>query len=373
MEVRLCSSLVEYESLACVGRSTDSVTEYLTNLLDKGPGYYIDGFSSEFKLLLINKKIIPVVINDGKDKSCYLSALSIHYVKHGIDSVKEKIKNRLLYQALKCFGAAMNAILNIFEIDKAVYVNCWLIPTGASVYLDQNEIDKILEFFYRKYKSYAVIFKGVNNYLHLDSIQLPTSNCLTNRIVYTATVDEGFLRKTNIQKAIKAIGKTSYVLTPGEELGVPELTAIRQLYRQLYFGKHSRYSLSYTLNWFEMVRELNFFKLQAYKNIDHEIVAFTVTFFGGESMVSSLGACKVDAPDYFHLYTLNFAIRVLDAKAENKNLNYSSGGDEFKKNRGGIATSEYDLIYFDHLKFIQRSVWKGFISMCTRIIRYLNK
>lgn len=373
MEIRLYSSIMEYESVVGNNRVNDNMTKYLTNLLDKGPKYYLNDFFSEFKLLVINDKLIPVVVNEGRDKSSYLSALSVHYVKHGIDSVKEKIKNRVFFQALKLFGAGLNRLLNFFEIDKAIYLNCWLIPTGGSIYLNQHEIHKILDFFRKNYKTYAVIFKGVNNYLHLDSMQLPTSNCLINRIVYTATVDEGFLRKTNIQKAIKASKKTSYVLTQEDELGASDLNTISQLYRQLYFGKHSKYSLSYNSNWFKMIKDLDFFKLQAYKGINNEIVAFTVTFFGGESIVSSLGACKVDAPDYFHLYTLNFAIRVLDAKAENKNLNYSSGGDEFKKNRGGVAISEYDLIYFDHLKLIKRSVWKAFISLCNRTIKYLNK
>jgi len=373
MDVRLYSSLMEYEKALGGNRANDNMTIYLTNLLDKGPNYYINGFFSEFKLLVINEKLIPVVINEGRDKSSYLSALSVHYVKHGIDSVKEKIKNQLLYQALKLFGAGLNTLLNFFEIDKAIYLNCWLIPTGGSVHLSQQEIDKILDFFRIDYKSYAVVLKGVNNYLHLDSVQLPTANCLTNRIVYTAAVNEEFLKKTNIQKAIKASKKTAYVLTQEDELLDSDLSAIRQLYRQLYFGKHSKFSLSYNLNWFKMIRDLDFFKLQAFRGLNNEVVAFTVTFFGGDSIVSSLGACKVDTADYFHLYTLNFAIRVLDARAENKNLNYSSGGDEFKKNRGGLAISEYDMVYFDHLKLIKRSVWKAFISLCNRIIKYLNK
>ncbi|QPH38260.1 hypothetical protein [Pedobacter endophyticus] len=373
MVINLCSSVTEYESLSHVYRSEDGPDGYLINLLEKGPQYYIDGFNSEFKLLVVNDKIIPIVINQGKDKSSYLSALSVHYIKHGIDSVKEKVKSRLLYGSLQCLGIILNALLNLVRINKAVYVNCWIIPTGASVYLNNEELLNIREFFQGAYKSYAIIFKGVNNYLHFEGMSLPNSNCLTNRIVYAVDMDEEFLKKSDIKKAIKANAKTTYLLTQGDQLKSIDMVTIRHLYNQLYFGKHSKYSLPYNQQWFEMIRALPFFKLQAFKNSDQEVVAFTVTFLDNGSIISSLGACKQNTADYFHLYTLNFAIRVLDAKTQHKNLNYSSGGDEFKKNRGGIARAEYDLIYFDHLSLIKKSIWRFFISICNKTIMYLNK
>jgi len=373
MVINLYSTIEEAASLADVDIAKNNATSYLLNLLKKGPQNYINGFDSEFKLLVINCKIIPVVINHGHDNSSYLSALSVHYVKHGIDSVKDKVKNPVKYGALKFFGILLNKLLNLAKINKAVYVNCWMMPTGVTNSLNEMELSAIRCFFRDTYPSYALIFKGVNNYLHLEGMAIPQANSLINRIVYLAGMDEVFLDKTNIKKALSVNKKTKYKLYQSDELQAEDLPAIMQLYNRLYFGQHSKYSLSYNLKWFKMLREQPLFKLQAFKSQEQELVSFTVTFLDNNSSISSLGACKKDSKEYFHLYTLNFAIRLIDAIGKVKYINMSSGGDEFKKNRGGIAKAEYDLIYFDHLPLFKRAVWQVFISVCKKTIKYLNK
>ena len=94
---------------------------------------------------------------------------------------------------------------------------------------------------------------------------------------------------------------------------------------------------------------------------DNIIKAFSFTIEDFDYLISSIEAFDLKSADSQKLYTLNFANRLNRSIKTNKKLNLSSGGDKFKKNRGGNVFFEFDIIIYKHINIIPKIKWSIFI------------
>lgn len=336
--------------------------KYLVTLMKTDPKQFVRNFNCEYLVIQAGKKIIPIVKNDNKKNNSHLTSISIYYTLFALESLKYKMKSRVSFFLLRSIVLIFGRLINISKLDKSILVNFWFLPTGPATWLTEDEYVSILAFLKEKYPGHAVIFRGYKNYLLIDRERSAAENLLLSKIAYVIDDVQSILKKSHVKESLKFARQTAYLEHDKQNMTNLDLAGILNRYNDLYIDKYSEYSLQFTENWFKLLSENKDVYLK-FRKKDDKVVSFTVFFLDGEYVSSSVAAVEMGSEDYNHLYSLNFASRLQVAMALNKKLNLSSGGDTFKKKRGGQPRYEYDIIHFSHLKGTGKLRWKIFFGV----------
>jgi hypothetical protein len=331
----------------------------------EGTEGYIANTSHDVMLAVVGEHVIPLVINDGRSSQCYLTSPYINYVEYALEYLSS-VRNRWLLSPLRIFLAALAAIIGPRHLDRAVYINHWLLATGPTLDLTSDQLSALIDTLVHRFRDHALVFKGVRSSQSEILARLPEVKLhrLFNRQVYLWSESDPGCRKgtRDFRQDRKLLKRGDVVFSPVANPDEILVTRVTELYRRLYLEKYSRLNGTYTANWFQWM--LNAGALQFVTAEAEGAISYFATYYATQNeLIASVVGHDPELSRRHGLYRLGMSYLMQLADAQNLSLNLSSGAGRFKLNRGCRTEQEYELLYLDHLPLRQKLSWGVIMAM----------
>ncbi|MGI0119996.1 hypothetical protein [Zooshikella sp. RANM57] len=345
--------------------------DYFVPIVKNGTKSYIDNVDQPLLIAKVDNEIVPLVINNGEQDQCYLTSPIAYYIHYVADFIRT-INHKPLRISLQLLIAGLKHIFGFLKLNRVVYVNNWLLPTGPFLALERKQIDLLIKKLSCQFPRHAIVFKGCTEAAHEQLNRMTATGLLkiVHRQVYTwdqSTIEDINLSTAKQRRTFKTDQKflknTPYQLScmngkHAEKLDYSQ--ALCNLYRELYVKKYSRYSLQYNDRWFQHTLASECFNFVGFfhKASEQTLQGFISYYKSEQQLISSLvGHQTLEAKDT-GLYRCSISYLCKQSKEENLPVNLSSGAGEFKRRRGAKPSFEFDFVYIHHLSKWQQLGWR---------------
>ncbi|MEW6488394.1 MAG: hypothetical protein AB1578_10860 [Thermodesulfobacteriota bacterium] len=330
-------------------------------------GAFLDGAAGLcLELLRVGGQTVPVVVSDGVGRKAAIFSPRGHYLEYPI----HEIARRSAWWSqgrLRAVLFPLSLLLGLGRIDRAVYVNHWLLVGGPTLRLDRDRLGELVEGLRLRYPSHALIFSGVVPALAprlMQDLLALGGRAVQSRIVYL--LDPGRSLGGRARKKVRGTRNADEALARANRhrrIDDPGLLAgrgarMRDLYAQLYLDKHAgELNPRYRAAFFELVLGSGIFCAAGWMGEDGALEAFNLHLADGGAIGWSLCGYDRSAPVSRGLFRLAAGEDVEAAKAGNRILNWGGGNGDFKRFRGAEPAFEYDLVFDGHLSVWRRVPW----------------
>ncbi|MEK7434299.1 MAG: hypothetical protein AABZ74_14300 [Cyanobacteriota bacterium] len=355
------------------------IKQYSLPLIKNGLLNHLDNIDAEMQLLCVEENVFPIVISNLKPKvkNSYVCSATTHYLDYAKDEINMELADQKM---LKTFsGYAIDFFKFFFEkmdFEKTVFVNNLLLSTNLYPDLDLNVLEKTLAFLIKKFPDYPIMFKSVNKEFNTNIMnKLESLDCVRifSRQVYVLDPKlEEYKQKNNYYNDLRLTKKTKYIW---EEIKSPEnidLTRIKDLYRFLYIDKYSQMNPQFNEKFFlETIGNPMFtYKLLKKDNVICGVLGY---FNRNNTITAPIVGYDTSIDQKDGLYRLIIFEMMQDSIKNNWILNMSSGVSKYKMMRGAVGTTEYNMVYYKHLKKTQQIPWFIFEKLTKNVIEVVAK
>jgi hypothetical protein len=313
-------------------------------------------------VLLVGDKLVPVVINDGREEDCYLLSPLAHYVKYMLIELGKMGRNR----AARATAAAVRVLGQLCRplgFNQCVSVNNWLFTTNPTLSLSTDELAGVTRLLARRYPRYAIVIRSVDA---RDPQRRRLYESAGYRLVVNRPVHEwnpnGMRRsqRRHIRQDLRQLGDPRFEICRQAPLSPGGEEAIAALYTQLYVKKHAGYNARYTARFFRSVLDARMMNLTTVR-MGQVLAAFTTELEDGDRTIAALvGYDTALDQRRYPLYRMAVASAFEHAWTRRRRLFLSTGAAAFKTYRGSFEWLEYEAIYDRHLPVPRRLPWALF-------------
>lgn len=346
---------------------------FLSPILTRGVRTYIGNVVTSLQLLQIDDVVLPVTINDAEYGTSYACSMYDFYIRYLITELKFLNipgLERVIAILLKMIGKLCQA----FQINKAVFVNNWMISTNLYPALSEDQLLQIGEFLRHTYPDHLIAFKSLNrrsNQESLDVLLRSGYRALATRRVFI--LDRGFkTNKRDLRRDERLVQDAEYSVIDKGDICAADIPRLRELYHLLYVEKYSPVNQHYTEEFFRLALATELFELIAVRR-NGRIDAFAAYSITDDVMIAPLVGYDTSVPKEVGLYRMVIYLTTQEARRCGVVLNLSAGVASFKRSRGATPHMEYSAIAYSHLPPLRRAFWRVFTEVIDRIgVRLLS-
>lgn len=347
----------------------------LLPFIKQGPSHYIENANTSLQALLIDDLVLPVAVNEPNSKNSYVCSLYSHYVNYGYEEINA-LKNWLPKWILKGMIHLVDRLLLFGEIDKAVFVNNWLLPTNLYPDISAEQIAAITKTLVKRYPAHAIAFRSVNR-LYPSSLFVGLKQAgydfLISRMIYfTKTDDSKAFTSRMFKSDMKVIKESPYAVVDDTERLIREASRLKQLYRALNIEKYSAWNPQFNENFIRLALEKEWMTLRGLE-LNGRIDAVLGYFTLNSVMTSPFFGYDTSLPLETGLYRQISTLLLLEAKERGLLLHQSSGAGHYKKLRRAEEDFEYTAVYIRHLPIKRRLIFHMLIEAMSTIGKSLLK
>jgi hypothetical protein len=348
---------------------------YLRDFLRLGPALLASTTEQERFVLAVDGTPIPVVVNDGREKDCYLLSPYAHYVKYArleFDKISG-MQARLLGRAVTSVGRLCLPL----GFNRCLSVNNWLFTTSPDLRLTPSQLATVTRTLVERHPGLPIIFRCVDA---RDPATQRTFADAGYKLVVNRPVHEWHPERTERKHRRQARHDLKKLLHPpaGLEVETPATLPpgaeedVHRLYSLLYIQKHAGYNCRYTARFFRAAHDTGVMQFVLVR-LEGRIVAFCTLFEDGDRTVLSLVGydTALDRQKY-PLYRMMMAHGLRLGFERNRLIFLSTGAATFKHNRGSKEWMEYEAVYDRHLPGYRRLPWSAFKAIYDRGVKDLD-
>ena len=333
----------------------------------KGLGAFVENETScRMELIELKGGIFPLVINSGNSHRCYVSSPTCHYLKYAAQEVLRKDTRhakRLLTLAAK---PLLEMLCRAWLFDRVVSLNNWMLPTNPYRNPGCAQIEALTLRLLKTYPDHALVFRNVEpgrGPLFQNLLACGYSP-QRSRLVYVwrPKMFAKLPKKTryNIRRDLRLLDNGPYQTLDGDRTwSSADVRQFQRLYHQLYIRKHSRYNLQFSRRWFATMLNNRLSEVRAWSR-NGRIEAFVMFIDERDRLTGAIIGYDTQINPAAGLYRRTVACLIHEALARNKPLFLSSGAGRFKKLRGALPITEYEMVYSHHLDWPRRAMWRFF-------------
>lgn len=315
---------------------------------------------------------IPVVINDGGSRGCYLTSPSCHYCAYAADAVEAKMQSRVVG---RLGGLALRGLAHWArrrQLDRVASVNNWMLSTNPAPTIGPREVRELTSSLVGRFPDHALVFRTVERGRGSLAEGLEAAGWwrMPNRLVFHWDPERvpmlGKKCRQTLRRERRAIATHGYGSMPiGEAARGAGVARIRELYRDLYVGKHSGWNPDFTLPWFEHAAVQGWMNWRCLAR-DGRVDGFSVWYEETDritGMVLGYDRTMTDVP----LYRMLVADLLSEGERCGKPVFLSSGAGRFKQLRGASACWEFEYVHDGHLRRARRAPWRALKVLYERL------
>jgi len=347
---------------ATIGRLTgsDPARAYVKAVVSAGAAFYVDNANVETKAITVGGKILPLLIASGRrDGNADICSIYSHYVEYTIAEVTRR-RPRLPIGLARALMLPLATVLSRGCIDRAVFVNNWILPTNPAPRLSPPELAKMTGVLTAANPDAAIVFRSVNARTDGSFVTALRENgyrLIRSRRVYLLdTVRGDHRRHGNFLFDARLLARSPYAVLSDDRALLPHTGRMAALYRDLYLDKYTRLNPQLNERFFSLTIGERFLNYRALEK-DGRVDGFISYLVQDGVMTSAVLGYDQGLPRKLGLYRQLYAILIREAAEQQLVLHLSGGAARFKELRGAVPEEEYDAVYDRHLPPFRRFAW----------------
>ncbi|HEX4352962.1 MAG TPA: hypothetical protein VHZ95_08615 [Polyangiales bacterium] len=340
---------------------------YLAEFLRGGPRSLIEAVDLPRLVVAVESELVPVVVNDGRERLCYFLSPRVHYVDYMREELA-KIRGNREAAILAYLVALLGRVSAPLGFNRCVSVNNWLFTTSPSLQLTAAGLTALTRALAERFP-FPIVVRGID--LRDDAarrtferagyafvVNRPVFELDTTRIDKLASSQRAYIKRDQL-----ALDRSGLRVVVDDPLPGDDAARVAALYRGLYLEKHSRFNARYTPAYFRLAADSGIERVVTLRDEAGTIVAFMTLRPERDRLVLALvGYDLARQAAGLPLYRGIFAAALRIAREEQRICFMSTGNAEFKRRRGGIEWLEYEAVYARHLSLPRRAPWQMFKS-----------
>jgi hypothetical protein len=313
---------------------------------------YVINIDAKIEAIELGGLPFPVTINEpGGDNAWVCSPLTT-YSRYALEETRRAVPGALAWPLAGVIGAA-GRWLQAAALDKAVYVNNWLLSTNLYPSAEGIDFNAVRDALKARWPGHAIWFRSLNFVQHADWLHgLATAGfeLIPTRQVYLfRDVARCAREHQNLRRDFKSLRSTSLQQVDGSAFTMDDFVDCETLYGLLYLEKYSRLNPHYTAAFLHQWHRAGLLELSGFRDQSGRLRAVLGIFAQGSLVTAPVVGYDTAWPQSAGLYRLLMA-RVLAFTQERAGtLNLSAGAAHFKRLRGGEPAIEYSAVLCDHL------------------------
>jgi len=374
-DVELCGP----EGLASFAwpEGTDYERAFLTPLMKDGARPHVANIETRMMLLRAGSIVMPVTINDREYDNSYVCSPYTAVISYPLEELG-KLNSRALRGALKSLIHVMSPLVRGGGINRVVSVNNWLLSTNLYPAWNGGHLDRLTELLVAQFPDKAIMFRSLNRATNDELYQAFAKAgyvLAPSRQVYLFDgVRPDYLRRPNTRWDQKLLKNSPYTEVNHDGLTENDDAEIVRLYDLLYLKKYSYHNPQFTSRLVGLWRRERLLELFALRSPEGRLDGVVGCFSRNRVMTAPMVGYDTMLPQKLGLYRMLMAIVLREAARQNMTLNLSSGAAGFKRLRGGEPHIEYSAIFYAHLPWQRRAIWRTLSLLLTQIgARVLKK
>ena len=343
----------------------DHAQRVLIPLMRDGTRTYISNVEVEVRVLVADDIVLPLAIVDGPSElphPSYVVSPTSHYVDYAKREVELELHDRpLLRRLFTPLLDLFRPLLRWSQIEKAVYVNNWLLSTNLYPRFPPGVSRALLELLTSAFPDHALVFRSVNHDLNTElgnELRVLGFRAIFSRQVYILDPRTGaHRRKKSYCKDRSLARRMPYEWINASALTESNCSRLKRLYDDLYLDKYSRYNPQFTEAFFRAALSLGWLDLWALRSEDRIDGILGFVRCQGVMTTPLIGYDR-SLPEERGLYRLISLKLIEEAERLGLILHQSSGAAKFKKHRGSEPSIEYSFVFDRHLPHRRRLPWQ---------------
>lgn len=339
----------------------------------EGIGRYVANEAvARMEMVSVGEASIPVVVNDGDSRGCYLTSPSCHYCAYAADAVEARMQSRAVG---RLGGLALRGLARWARrrhLDRVASVNNWMLSTNPAPTIGQRDVRELTSSLVERFPDHALVFRSVERGRGslADDLEAAGWWRMPNRLVFQWDPDRAPMLGRKCRKTLRRdrreIVEHGYRSMPiGEAIHGAGAGRIRELYRDLYVGKHSGWNPDFTLPWFEHAAAQGWMSWRCLAR-DGRVDGFHVCYEEADRLTGGVlgyDRTMTDVP----LYRMLVADALAEGERRGKPVFLSSGAGRFKELRGAEARWEFEYVHDGHLRRARRAPWRALKALYERL------
>ncbi len=323
----------------------------------------IRNVQADLYIMEIDGIFLPIAVTDFNLDNSYVCSIYNHYISYSLAELTT-LQNPALEATMAGLIRGAGLLLQAGQVDRAVYVNNWLLSTNLSGDLTADQIRRITEFLVDCFPDRAILWRSLNaarGEQQLDSYRQNHYRLLGSRQIYwfdSTKFDQlKQSQRWHIRRDLRLLDQYPYEVIVDREILLTHRDRLIELYNLLYLEKYFDYNPQFTPQFLEAALhnpQFSFTALQLHEEIEG-VVGFYVL---DGVMTAPIFGYNTKLSPKLGLYRLLSALLAQEALQRQLQCNESSGAASFKQNRGGVAQIEYSAIYDRHLPWYRQQVWE---------------
>lgn len=353
----------------------EAFRQFFEPLITNGTLPYIKNLDVEVALLAVGRRLIPLAFGKSSERhQAYVASNMGQYINYPINELG---KLDVLKGAKK--WATITSLILIRTIaaagafDHCIFVNAFLLSSNLWGDTAGLKVEEMILFLKSRYPNRAIVFKGITKEFHNELFdKLSQNDCLSvfARELYFLDPQTSKYKKkrpfvVDRKLAEKLEGHIDWYYP--YDLNERDMDAFLSYYKSLYIDKYSDFNPEYSAEFLKLVSQSEFFKIGSIKESDR-ILGAQIIFQRGRFMTTPFIGYNRDEPKDKGLYRLLNYYLTKESVEKCAILNMSSGAGKFKKQRGGEAVLEYNMVHLSHLGGMQRIPWKIFAWIGRKVV-----
>ncbi len=346
----------------------------LTALVRNGPQPYIANVEATVLGLAAGGALMPLVRVDGPSRrpAAYVASPTTHYIDYARREIEiELAQHPLLRRLLPPLIAPLRLLMDWATVERAVYVNNWLLSTNLYPPLSPEAPAAILHGLLRAYPDHTIIYRSLGEELNAGLIAqlegLGFQRVFSRQIYLIDPRDGAFRRKRSYLNDRRLVRRSPYRWRTAAELSPNDAVRLCELYSDLYLHKYSFYNPQFTPRLIGQALREHWLAISALE-CDGILDGVLGTISCAGVITTPLFGYDRARDQRQGLYRL-LSFALLEAAAEQDCLlHLSSGAAAYKRHRGGMPQLEYSLVYHRHLAPRRRLPWQLLAALSQRVI-----
>lgn len=334
--------------------------QYLLPLMKHGVSKYIQNVHTTLNILCVNDLFFPVTINEEQYDNSYVCSPYTAFITYARQELI-KLNNKPLQYLLSGLLQGLSVLLKAAKLNRVVCVNNWGLSTNLYPQWLGEEIQSITDYLKIRYPSHVIMFRSLNEESNAELLRSFTNNGYslfpTRQVYYLNEKCGKYMNKRDIKEDLKLLHKTSYKITPHEDITSLDYPRILELYNQLCLEKYSIHNPQFTLEFIKLCHERKLLTLTGLRNNRGVLDAINGFFERNGVITTPLVGYDTGLPQSLGLYRLLTILVICNTYQRGLSFNMSSGAAHFKRLRGGKPHIEYSALYLNHISRPRRWVW----------------
>ncbi|MEM8631902.1 MAG: hypothetical protein AAGF74_11735 [Pseudomonadota bacterium] len=348
----------------------EGVRRYLTQMVEKTPVSLAENAAGvTARVLRVDETVLPVLVSDGRAGKASVLSPFAHHVLYPVHEISRRSK-LLGPRALHVILSPLTGLLKVGAIDKAVFVNHWLLSGAPVPDLPPSSWTGVITMLQAEFPSHGLIVQDVKPELapvYAGALAQAGGISVPTRVVYILDPAKPLTgRKLKKVRHSRGLARRLYAEYSGDlvstGLGPAEVAQVRRLYRHSNIARHSDLNPKYTEAFFDLAQHCGEFRYHVWQAKERgKIMAFNLQRLDEAFMHwSSFGTdetARERSDRSRSLYELAVAADMVTCEEEGLLLDWGAGAEDFKRFRGAAPHAQVEVVFFNHLGPLRRFAW----------------